>query len=782
MTFRPPIAGTAGEFQEVKIPRNPWINRGEGLSRPLPPGDWMEPDFDDAGWPRRRGPISGGYGFTRPPETALICLRGTFGVAEPAKVKDLKIKLSYRGGVVVFMNGKDAARGHLPEGNIDPLTPAADYPREVYVTPDGEDLLPDVEPRRLPEDLLPRYQARIRNLTARIPGGLLKKGRNVLALRIHRTAVPVDLPLGRGSWDTAGFLGIELEAPEGSGVLQNVSAPGGIQVWSADPMLRVGKNAEYGDPFDPPASIQLMAPRNGFSSQQVVVSSAEELPSLSARIGDLESPEGATIRESAFRVRHADIREEFVPLLEKPVRAARIQPIWVTVQVPRETEPGTYRGSLEIQGLHQPTAVPVELTVYAWKLGDPRQWKTFVNILQSPESVAGYYGVSLWSHRHFQLLEKSFRLMGELGNDLLGISAVGKNVFGDDPLIVFRKVGSTYEPEFKFLERYLELYNKFAGEPQFLSLHVWSYGMYQRGKGRDGGKVEKRVHEIPLVELKGDRLVPFGFPIYGKPGTEKLWRQVMDGLLERVQGLGWRKECILLGTSGDGWPSPETVSMFEKVAPYARWRAITHGSGVPRWGHTDEGRRQPNGMVVGYLERVRRIRNRKSPIPGVPVACNSRDMVKADPFQHRALPVVNIFNANYEGFCWKGLDYWAYISPDGKKRSALNTYVRFGNIVGSTPRTLSMPGPEGAVATVQLECMRQGIQDCEAMIFIRDSLESEVIRGKIPDALAGRCRNILERFSVILETGSRISPQGGADIRGLTRELYQAASEVARIR
>jgi hypothetical protein len=378
-------------------------------------------------------------------------------------------------------------------------------------------------------------------------------------------------------------------------------------------------------------------------------------------------------------------------------------------------------------------------------------------------------------------MEKSFHLMGESGNDVLGISAVGKNVFGNDPVIVFRRVGDRYEPVFRFLERYLRLYDRHAGEPRFLSLHVWSYGMYQRGRGRDGGKAEKRARVIPIVEIREDSLVPAEIPIFGEPGTEELWRKVMEGLRERVERLGWRKECILLGTSGDGWPSPRTIAFFRKIAPHARWRAITHGNGVPRWGMTAEERTQPNGMVVGYLERVRRIRYGGTHIPGVPVACNSRDMVKADPFQCRALPVVNVIGANYDGFCWKGLDYWTYRTPEGKMMSALNTYCRFGNIVGSTPRTLAAPGPEGAVATVQLENLRHGIQDCEAMFYLRGALEDGRLREKIGEDLARRCRGVINRMRVTLETGSRISPQGGADIRRLTGALYRVASEVAGI-
>jgi hypothetical protein len=229
---------------------------------------------------------------------------------------------------------------------------------------------------------------------------------------------------------------------------------------------------------------------------------------------------------------------------------------------------------------------------------------------------------------------------------------------------------------------------------------------------------------IPVVEQRSDRRVPIEMPIYGKPGTEELWRQVMDGLRERVRNLGWRRTRLLLGTSGDAWPSAATVDLFRKVAPDVQWRALTHGGGAPKWGLSDHERTQPNGMVVGYLEIARRLVNRRVKLPDHPVACNARDKVGSDPFTYRGLACVNTIATNYDGFCWKGLDYWTYTTPEGAKRNALNTYVHFGNMVGGTPRAIAAPGPHGAVATVQFEMLRQGTQECEAALAIRENLRT----------------------------------------------------------
>ncbi len=788
ITYSEPLVGTAETANPP--PRPPlrpwqegsvrWVRWGEHLTAPVPPGDWQAPSFDDSGWPRRPGPILGGYGYQRRAGAALVCVRGRFGVTDPAAAGDLRLSLTYRGGVIVYLNGEEVARQHVRPGPVQPFDLAEDYARDVFLRPDGRSVLRSV--RDEPRDHKARYDARFRSLEVDLPKRHLRRGANVLAVEVHRTAIPEGLPGGweRVDWHTAGLVEAKLTAPPGTGVQPNVASPTKAHVWTADPLLPVGTGIDYGDPFEPLRPLMLHAPRNGFAMGQVVVTSPEPAGALGVGVSDLRTADGTTLPASIVEVRYVHVSDGFVPLHAGPPKEATYLPMWITVSVPPHAEPGLYRGYVTVRGLPEEARVPVELRVYDWRLGDPHEWRTSINLLQSPESVAGHYGVPRWSDRHFRLMEGSMRLMGRAGNDVLGIQAVGQTVFGDDPMIVFRREGDTWVPDLTIARRYLKQYDRLAGRPKFLVLHVWSYGMYQRGRGRDGGDVEKRAETIPVVERRGDELVPVEMPIYGKPGTEAVWRQVMEGLREIVVGLGWGEPCLLLGTSGDGWPSPETVAMFKEVAPYARWRAITHGSGVPNWGPTEADRTQPNGMVVGYCEFVRRITNRRTGAPGVPVACNSRDCCGRDPFHYRSLPGPTVITANYDGFCWKGIDYWTYTTAEGTERSALNTYVHFGNIVGSTPRTLALPGPDGAVPTTQYEMLRAGVQDVEAMLRVRAALRDETLQSRLGSSLTQRARTAMDELLALLETGHRFSPQGGGDVSYYVARLYEVTEDVTR--
>jgi hypothetical protein len=221
------------------------------------------------------------------------------------------------------------------------------------------------------------------------------------------------------------------------------------------------------------------------------------------------------------------------------------------------------------------------------------------------------------------------------------------------------------------------------------------------------------------------------------------------------------------------------VAFFQEIAPGTPWRVITHGSGCPKWGVTDAERLQPNGMTVAYLEMARRIAFAEPRVPGHPRTCNARDCLGGtDPFAFRSLTPSNVINAHYDGFCWKGLDYWSYSNPTGGVRSALNTDVGFGNIVGTTPRTIAWPGPTGAVATVQYEMLRAGIQDTEAAWHIWAVLDDPQRRAKLPPDLVNRAQTAIAELADMYETGLRGGPQGGNDVRGFVNRLHAVAAEV----
>lgn len=762
-----------------------WVRWGDECISPLPPADWRAAEYNDIGWPRATGEVYGGYGYAYKADVTLLCVRARFGVTDTTRVEDLPLALTYRGGAIVYLNGVEVARKHLPDGAVEPYAPAEDYPAEQYDLGD---------PGRVAADAA-KYAARYRTLETVLPARLLRKGVNVLALEIHRAA-PADTPFKGCKWNMAGLVSLKLSSPAGAPVTPNTGTKD-MRMWSADPALRVGVDARYGDLLEP-ASFELQAPVNGLSSAVVVISGPEAIPAMAARTSELTGPAGV-IPASAMQVRFARISGDTVGLYDRmptgddaqrppwrqpdprtPIArpdGPRFLPVWVSIKVPPTAEAGVYTGILTLGG-DKTRAIPITLRVFGWTVADPQGWQTWVNMLTSPESVAGVYKVPLWSDEHFRLLEPSLKLLGEAGNDLISINAVANTPFGNDPVIVFRKEGDAFVPDFRYLEKYLALYDRCVGTPKYLSVHIWQYGMSTNGRTRDGGPTETIAKTIPVMVLQDGKLVNVEAPMYGQPGTAATWKATMDGIRERVEKIGWTKTKLLIGTGGDNWPNPPIVTFFQEVAPWAQWRVITHGGGAPKWGPTDADRTQPNGMVVAWLELARRIAFIRDRYPDVPRTVNARDCLGTDPFGWRSMCPASIVNARYDGVAWKRLDYWGYVMPNGMMRSPLGAYCGFGNVMGNQP-SCTIPGPDGALATQQYENFRLGIQDSEAIWFIRRALADVAMKAKLSPDLLARATAIQDTVSDVYEIGLRTGPHGGADLRSLTIQLHGIAEEVA---
>jgi len=153
---------------------------------------------------------------------------------------------------------------------------------------------------------------------------------------------------------------------------------------------------------------------------------------------------------------------------------------------------------------------------------------------------------------------------------------------------------------------------------------------------------------------------------------------------------------------------------------------------------------------------------------------------------------VNIAGAQ-RGFGGLGADFWPVLKDKrGRRRGTLSARYPKSSWRNLNIRTaLLWAGPEGAESTVRFEMLREGIQECEARIFVEEAL----LEGKLKGTLAERCQSILDKRVHALKDGMGESwaygghwatkknefPKfihGGWQQRSKT--LYDAAADVAR--
>ena len=818
----PQVATASGELKPLLEKKRRGLKEADrkpvpAVHSPLPPAGWAASDFDDRSWARDllpvefpQAPKATVYVPGNPMEWQAVAARGKFLLADPSGVGDLRLSVAYAGGVVVYVNGRELARGHLPTGKLAPETLAERYADEAYLTPDGHKLpLP-----RDGKDYADRYAKRIRRLAdVPVPASMLRNGVNVLAIEARRAPLSeawLTAAYGkvshRGAWGPFGHVGlfdVKLTAAKAAGAAANTARPAGMQLWTCGAFENL-LVWQHGDPCERPL-LKLTGVRNGAFSGRIVVGSTKPIRGVKVAPGEL-SAGPARIPASAVQVRYAALSSAAtswvasrassgtarfdmlldkppaeVPVVDLPVpkRSWRLQwshphgrpvpgavlPIWVTVHVPAAAKPGVYEGKVRVSadGL-APVDVPVRLAVHDWPLPSPRDFVSHNNLWPSHESTALHYGAGLWSDRHFELMGHVLELSNLAANKFCVLHLVCEAYHMGNRESMVRWIdagGGRYRHDFSILDRYLDLYASACGRPGLLLLSVFVPRADQVDK-----KTSKpaRWCKVSRLDPKTGTVTPMAQPAYGTPESAAFWRPVLAAIRKRLLKRGWWG-VTALGTGSDVQPRPETVAAFREIWPDGVWMSSSHMR--PRWYPCGESDRVP----VPYRESVwgtgspydpegRRPkqyprpwktdgRGREWAFPRVGQGVCSALYDSSRLVLVRAVQEGTL-QGGINGFGRIGADFLPIPDPrrDGRFLSLCGPIGAHLGPSAST-RAIVAPGPKGIVATERLEMFREGLQVREAMISIQKAIDG----GRLPAELARQCTKLLnDRARTYLRT------------------------------
>ena len=119
------------------------------------------------------------------------------------------------------------------------------------------------------------------------------------------------------------------------------------------------------------------------------------------------------------------------------------------------------------------------------------------------------------------------------------------------------------------------------------------------------------------------------------------------------------------------------------------------------------------------------------------------DIFPPTTFRHMA--ELNIAG-NQRGIGHLGADFWSVVKDRNGRRQG-RIYRRYPEAwwrSNDVCTSLLAPGPDGAVATVRYEMMREGVQECEARISVERALTDAKLKAKLGPDLAKRCQEALD--------------------------------------
>ena len=144
------------------------------------------------------------------------------------------------------------------------------------------------------------------------------------------------------------------------------------------------------------------------------------------------------------------------------VEAGTSRGLWLTVQVPQDARPGTYKGSVEIASAGKRSKYTYSVKVLNRMLPAPKEWAFHLDLWQNPYAVARVHNVGLWSEEHFEVLRPYMLKLASAGQKAITATLIDRPWDGQtyDPfgsmVTWIKKADGTWLYDFTIFDRWVE--------------------------------------------------------------------------------------------------------------------------------------------------------------------------------------------------------------------------------------------------------------------------------------------------------------------------------------
>lgn len=466
-------------------------------------------------------------------------------------------------------------------------------------------------------------------------------------------------------------------------------------------------------------------------SAQLLVWSALDLSQVRIETVPLEAESGRKFPPDAVRVRSvrsvgADRGGIVGDALDDPAEGGRFhlaarttRPLWISIDVPRDAEPGLYSGKVTVAasgGVSEPFDLTLEVLPLA--LPAPADWAFHLDLWQNPFSVARYHRVPVWSEAHFDLLEPLLRMLADAGQKCLSTSIIDRPWGGQtfDPfesMIVWtRGADGVFSFDYTVFDRYVEFGTR-CGLDDWIncySMVPWT-NRIRYLDGSTGDFAEETVKP-------------------GEPLFEEFWRPFLTDFAAHMKEKGWHHRVAIAMDERPLNLMKPTIALVRDAAPDFKIALAGHNlpalkDDIDDW----------CVFIDPLLDpKIVDERNERGAITTFYVCCGP------------ARPNTFTFSPPAES-TWQGL-YAAARSYSGFLRWAFNSWVE--DPLLDTKHTtwdagdcfLVYPGPR---SSIRFERLREGIQEYEKIRILRELAERST-RDEVKAAL-GELDAALARFT-----------------------------------
>lgn len=385
-------------------------------------------------------------------------------------------------------------------------------------------------------------------------------------------------------------------------------------------------------------------------------------------------------------------RFETLDRFDLPSQTTR--PVWMMVDVPRGTVPGTYKGQVEVRAKGKaPQLLNLEIVVQNQLLPYPKDWKYRLDLWQNPWAVAWYNHVEPWSPEHKMLLKQHLKHYADAGGTYITTYGV-HSPWSDNSYMIeggmiewIKKADGTWAFDYKIFDEYVELAME-CGIDEAITLYTpipWGF----RHRYKD--------------EATGD----YSY-INWAPSSEefkKMWNIFLTDFKFHLEAKSWL-DITYIGINEN--PMEETLAAINVVRNHDKCWKITYAG---NWHKELDGLLDDYSFLYGEEPTIaeQKARAATGRTSTVYVCCNPpipNNFVFSPPIEGRWISWY-VMAYGYDGFLRWAYDAW----PEDADRDARHGSWAAGDCYMVYP---------GGKSCIRFEKMREGIVDFEKVRILRE--------------------------------------------------------------
>lgn len=472
--------------------------------------------------------------------------------------------------------------------------------------------------------------------------------------------------------------------------------------------------------------------RNEQISAQIAVASDSDISNLRVNISDLENQDQSVIENENINTRFVQflpvqnaltgaqlsqintegisgartpdvVGDPLVEIDQVDVPLLRAQPVWITIDVPEDTAPGTYEGIIEVQTDQYDTfTFELDLEVHDEVIPDPEDFLFNLDVWINPFAVSDYHEVDPWSEEHWEKLQPYLEDMTQWGQKKILTTIVEKPwkvswlhdeyreqtdaEFGSMIKWTLHSDGE-WSFDYSIFDRYVEESLKAGNGPTIVAYSMLVFRGDQRVTYYDEEKEELIEESMDLME---DRY-------------EEVWTPFLESFSAHLKEKGWFEQTHLGFDERPSQLMDRVFSIIENAEPEFSDKIYISG-GVVDMEVADLNieivRFDDEGIHQDIIERSSK---------GLPTRFYQTCCSGAHPNRFTFSPAVELqmipwiaLKFNFDGYVNWAYNHWP---KDIYKNPVFNFTQGDEYFV--------YPGEDGPVSSIRWELIREGIEDFE---------------------------------------------------------------------